>query len=135
MKPQDLTSSLLKSDTKIIQYNVADDSVLTRLSAFIFVFKMVYIIFETNVRYARRFYRTPHLVGCLYKELRKAMGKPERKSVNMRIKSFFKVIVVRVDVFESEIWDERHFSDRGEAVKFCDEMRNTPGMSAIVVEM
>ena len=53
----------------------------------------------------------------------------------MATKSFFKVIVVKVDVFESEIWDERHFSERREAIRFCDEMRNTPGMSAIVVEM
>lgn len=60
---------------------------------------------------------------------------PEKGRKNMVIKSFFKVIVVKVDVFESEIWDERHFSEKQEAMRFCDEMRNTPGMSAIVVEM
>ncbi len=63
------------------------------------------------------------------------MKNTERKMEYMATKSFYKVIVVRVDVFESEIWDERHFSERREAMKYCDEMRNTPGMSAIVVEM
>ena len=63
------------------------------------------------------------------------MGNTEKEMNKMAIKRFFKVIVVRVDVFESEIWDERHFSEQMEAMKFCDEMRNTPGMSAIVVEM
>ena len=63
------------------------------------------------------------------------MEKSERKMINMATRNYFKVIVVKVDVFESEIWDERHFSERSEALKFCDEMRNTPGMSAIVVEM
>lgn len=65
----------------------------------------------------------------------KIEAKAEMEMENMATKSYFKVIVVKVDVFESEIWDERHFSERGDAMRFCDEMRNTPGMSAIVVEM
>jgi len=40
---------------------------------------------------------------------------------------FFKVIVVAVDVFESTIIDERHFSNRPEAEAFANEYRCSGG--------
>lgn len=40
---------------------------------------------------------------------------------------FFKVIVVSVDIFESSIIDERHFSNRPEAESFANEYRCSGG--------
>ncbi|MBR6328178.1 MAG: hypothetical protein IKR68_00855 [Lachnospiraceae bacterium] len=48
---------------------------------------------------------------------------------------FYKVIVVKVDIFDSEIVDERHFSEPAEAMRFCDDMKQTPGISALLIEM
>ena len=47
---------------------------------------------------------------------------------------FYKVIVVKVDVFESIIIDERHFATRTEADVFADTMQQA-GYMAILVAM
>lgn len=40
---------------------------------------------------------------------------------------FFKVIVISVDMFESSIIDERHFSNRPEAESFANEYKCSGG--------
>ena len=50
------------------------------------------------------------------------------------MKKFYKVIVIKVDPFESEIADERNFKERLEASAYADEARKS-GMIAIVVEL
>ncbi len=40
---------------------------------------------------------------------------------------FFKVIVISVDMFESTIIDERHFSNRPEAESFANEYKCSGG--------
>lgn len=47
---------------------------------------------------------------------------------------YFKVIVIKVDPFESMIVDERNFKERPEASAYADEARKT-GTIAIVVEL
>lgn len=42
---------------------------------------------------------------------------------------FFKVIVISVDMFESSIIDERHFSNRPEAESFANEYKCSGGGS------
>ena len=41
------------------------------------------------------------------------------------MKTYYKVIVLKIDTFESEIVDERHFSDVTEAMRFCDDITDT----------
>lgn len=48
---------------------------------------------------------------------------------------FFKVIVISVDMFESSIIDERHFSNRPEAESFANEYKCSGGVLAIVLQM
>ncbi len=55
--------------------------------------------------------------------------------MSVSVSGFFKVIVVRVDVFDSEIIDERHFADQKEASAFCENMKSTPGITAMVISM
>ena len=51
----------------------------------------------------------------------------------MDIKSFFTVVVVEFDVFESRIIDERHFGNRAEAEAFS---KNVPsGCNGFIREM
>lgn len=47
---------------------------------------------------------------------------------------FYKVIVIKVDPFESEIVNERNFRERPEASAYAAEARKT-GTIAIVVEL
>lgn len=56
-------------------------------------------------------------------------------NMSVSVSGFFKVIVVRVDVFDSEIIDERHFADQKEASAFCENMKSTPGITAMVISM
>lgn len=49
---------------------------------------------------------------------------------------FFKVIVVAIDIFESNIIDERHFKSRSEADAFAHEYRlSKDNVFAIVLQM
>lgn len=50
-------------------------------------------------------------------------------------KSFYKVIVLKIDVFESVIVDERHFPDMREAAVFMDNIMSTTGFTAFAVKM
>lgn len=36
---------------------------------------------------------------------------------------FYKVVVLKIDVFESSIIDEKHFSSQSEATAYADTMR------------
>ncbi len=49
-------------------------------------------------------------------------------------KTYYKVIVLRIDTFESEIVDERHFPDVTEAMRFCDSVKDME-LSTFVVRM
>ena len=49
-------------------------------------------------------------------------------------KTYYKVIVIRIDTFESEIVDERHFPDVMEVMRFCDGIKDTE-LSTFVVRM
>lgn len=46
--------------------------------------------------------------------------------------TFFKVIIIKVDVFESTIIDEKHFSTRSEAEKY---VKGCSGVVAIIVQI
>ena len=48
--------------------------------------------------------------------------------------TYFKVIVIKCDAFESEIVDERNFKERLEASAYANKSRN-PGTIAVVVEL
>lgn len=48
--------------------------------------------------------------------------------------TFFKVVVVKIDVFCSQIMDEKHFSTMKEARQFSDEVEKD-GFICIVCEM
>lgn len=50
------------------------------------------------------------------------------------MKTYYKVIVIKCDDFESEIVDERNFKDHPEASAFADKAR-TSGTIAVVVEL
>ena len=45
---------------------------------------------------------------------------------------FFKVVVVKIDVFESSIVDERHFRTNAEAHTYADTMREAGYITVIV---
>lgn len=47
---------------------------------------------------------------------------------------FYKVVVLKVDVFESVIVDERHFSNAPEALSYADTM-NEAGYISVVAKM
>ncbi len=53
----------------------------------------------------------------------------------LTLKDFYKVIVMKVDVFESEIVDERHFSSSTEAAHFCDDVLNNSDNMTFMVKM
>ena len=48
--------------------------------------------------------------------------------------TYYKVIVIKCDPFESEIIDERNFKERLEASAYASKSRN-PGTIAVVVEL
>ncbi len=50
-------------------------------------------------------------------------------------KAYYKVIVLRIDAFESEIVDERHFPDVTEAMKFCDNINSSTDYTTFAVKM
>ena len=50
-------------------------------------------------------------------------------------KTYYKVIVLRIDAFESEIVDERHFPNVTEAMSFCDNVNNTSDYTTFTVRM
>jgi len=50
-------------------------------------------------------------------------------------KTYYKVIVLRIDAFESEIVDERHFPNVMEAMSFCDNVNNTTNYTTFTVRM
>ena len=52
----------------------------------------------------------------------------------MRCVPFYKVIVVKIDIFESSIIDERHFKDREEANVYSDTMKDA-GYVTIIATM
>ena len=47
--------------------------------------------------------------------------------MSVQVGGFYKVIVVRVDIFDSEIVDERHFTYGAEAMKFCNDAKGKLG--------
>lgn len=47
---------------------------------------------------------------------------------------FFKVLVLKIDVFESSVIDERHFSNDSEAMSYANTM-NDMGYLPIVLQM
>ena len=49
-------------------------------------------------------------------------------------KTYYKVIVIKIDTFESEIVDERHFPDLTEAMRFCEGIKDAE-LSTFVVRM
>ncbi len=51
------------------------------------------------------------------------------------LNSFYKVIVLNIDIFESEIVDEKHFQNSQEARQYCDNIRKNTGNMAFVVKM
>lgn len=48
---------------------------------------------------------------------------------------FFKVIVLAIDMFESTIIDERHFSNRSDAEAFANSKKHSNDILAIIVAM
>ncbi len=55
--------------------------------------------------------------------------------MGITVKSFYKVIVMKVDIFESEIVDEKHFSSSEEAARFCDHVMSTTDNMTLMVRM
>ena len=55
--------------------------------------------------------------------------------MGVTVKSFYKVIVMKVDIFESEIVDEKHFGSSEEAARFCDQVISTTDNMAFMVKM
>lgn len=53
----------------------------------------------------------------------------------MNFGGFYKVLVLDIDVFESVIVDERHFSTVNEAMIFCDDIMNHTEYTTITVKM
>ena len=53
----------------------------------------------------------------------------------MNICGFYKVSVLLIDVFESKIVDERHFSTVDEAMVFCDNIMNNTEYTTVTVKM
>ena len=47
---------------------------------------------------------------------------------------FYKVLVLKIDVFESTIVDERHFSSSSEALVYADSMINA-GYVPVIAKM
>ena len=45
---------------------------------------------------------------------------------------FYKVIVISIDIFESNIIDERHFSNRPDAELFAEQSRHDNNIAVIV---
>lgn len=50
-------------------------------------------------------------------------------------KTYYKVIVLKIDVFESEIVDERHFPTVTEAMSFCDNVNSSTEYTTLAVKM
>ena len=48
--------------------------------------------------------------------------------------SFYKVIVLKIDLFESSIIDERHFSNNNSAIAYSKNMINA-GYTTMIVHM
>ena len=55
--------------------------------------------------------------------------------MGVTVKSFYKVIVMKVDIFESEIVDEKHFSTCEDAARFCDHVMSTSDWMTFMVKM
>ncbi len=53
----------------------------------------------------------------------------------MATKTYYKVIVLKIDAFESEIVDERHFPNVTEAMSFCDNINNRTNYTTFTVRM
>ncbi len=62
-------------------------------------------------------------------------GRIEKNLEVFRVKTYYKVIVLKIDTFESEIVDERHFGNVEEAAKFCDKIISSTEYSAFMVQM
>lgn len=64
-------------------------------------------------------------------------GKTDEREVKtmQATKTYYKVIVLRIDAFESEIVDERHFPDVTEAMNFCDNVNNSTNYTTFTVKM
>ena len=56
-------------------------------------------------------------------------------NMGVTVKSFYKVIVMKVDIFESEIVEERHFGSCIEAVRFCEHVMSTSDNMTVMVRM
>lgn len=53
----------------------------------------------------------------------------------MPINNFYKVLVLKVDIFESQIIDEKHFGTKTEALKFKRRVDNSTDFIGVVVQM
>ncbi|MCR5025651.1 MAG: hypothetical protein K6A90_15175 [Lachnospiraceae bacterium] len=53
----------------------------------------------------------------------------------MSLSGFYKVLVLDIDVFESVIVDERHFSTVDEAMVFCGDIMNHTEYTTVTVKM
>ena len=55
--------------------------------------------------------------------------------MGVTVKSFYKVIVMKVDIFESEIVEERHFGTCEDAARFCDNVMSTSDYMTVMVRL
>lgn len=53
----------------------------------------------------------------------------------MPINNYYKVVVLKVDIFESQIIDEKHFGTKAEALKFKSRIDNSTDFIGVVVQM
>jgi len=60
---------------------------------------------------------------------------PDSEVKVMSLSGFYKVLVLDIDVFESVIVDERHFSTVDEAMVFCYDIMNHTEYTTVTVKM
>lgn len=51
----------------------------------------------------------------------------------MSINNFYTVVVIRIDMIESQIVDERHFANRDEADTFCKSL--SPDLIGVIAHI
>ena len=62
------------------------------------------------------------------------MGKAVTIMMIVAVKTFYKVITINIDVFESHIIDERHFASREEAEAYKESVESD-NTAVIIVRM
>ena len=53
----------------------------------------------------------------------------------MQYVQYYKLLLIAVDAFESEIIDERHFSTRSEAEAYASTFSGSSSSVAVIIEM